>query len=111
MWKYSEEKFFSVGRRGQLVNDHKFQPKEFVLYPVREVIYTRLYFSGRSTWQQGVSWIERGRDWRQGSQYLLHRIDMKFGNERKFLHKASGYLSLQWCCNIFEALICYYLLL
>ena len=34
---------------------------------------------------------------------------MEFGNERMFLHKASGYLSLQWNYKIFEAIIGYYL--
>lgn len=33
---------------------------------------------------------------------------MKFGNEKKFLHKASGYLSLQWYQNVLEVIICYY---
>lgn len=71
MWKYKEEKFFFLrGRIEQVefLNAHIFQTKEFVLYPVREVIYTKLYFLGRLMWQQGVSWIGRGRDWRQGSQ-------------------------------------------
>lgn len=27
---------------------------------------------------------------------------MEFGNERKFLHKASGYLSLQWNCKFLK---------
>lgn len=37
-------KVFSSGRRGKVVNVHKFQKKEFVFYPIREVIYTKLYF-------------------------------------------------------------------
>lgn len=59
---------FLRGRREKVMNVHKFQTKEFVLYPIREVIYTKLYFLGRLIWQQGVSWIGRGRNWRQGNQ-------------------------------------------
>lgn len=45
---------FFGGRKGQLVDVRKSQTREFVLYPVRQVMYTRLYFSGRLIWQQGV---------------------------------------------------------
>lgn len=35
---------FFKGRREQVVNAHRLQTKEFVLYPTREVTYTKPYF-------------------------------------------------------------------